>query len=220
MDNIKFGEFITNLRKEKNMTQAELAKKLNVTNKAVSKWENGHSMPDICLIEALAECLDVSIAELIKGERITKEEVKAENIVKETISFAKEEINKKNNLVKKLIVTFSAILVLLLLCNVIANAFPLYDNDLAYTQEYIVGTGNIRGEVNVAKFLEYHEDFEIGANQYGYAVFKNPEKAFKTLKREYSKGIKCIQREFNLLPFSKLTYKMYSKMRVSSNCRK
>jgi len=220
MDNIKIGEFIQRQRKEKGMTQTELAQKLTVTNKAVSKWETGKGMPDIYLIEALADTLGVSITELIKGEKTTKEEVKAENIVKQTISLAKEEINKKDKLVKRLTISFGVGLLLVVLVNIFANIFPLYNNDLKYTQEYIVGTGNIRGEVNIAKFLEYSEDFAIGANQYGYAVFKNPEKAFKTLKREFAKGIKCIQKEFNLLPFSKLTYKMYSKMRISSYNRK
>jgi len=220
MDNIKIGEFISKLRKEKGLTQAELAQKLNVTNKAVSKWETGKGMPDIYLIEPLAEALGVSITEFIKGEKINKDEVKSENIVKETIEFAKEEINKKEILLKKTIVISSVLLVLIFIINIFANIFPLYDSDLEYTQEYVIGTSNIRGEVDIAAFLEYSEDFEIGANKYGYAVFKNPEKAFKTLKREYSDGIKCIQKEFSLLPFSKITYKMYSKMRISSYNRK
>lgn len=216
MDNIKIGEFIQKQRKEKGMTQAEVAQKLNVTNKAVSKWETGKGMPDIYLIESLADILGVTISELIKGEKISENEVKHETIVKETISIAKEEISKKNKLVKRLTISFGIVLVLVLLVNIVANIFPLYDSDLHYTQEYIIGTGNIRGEVNAAKFLEYHKDFEIGANKYGYAVFKNPEKAFKTLKAEFNDGIKCIQKEFKLLPFSKVTYKMYSKMRFSS----
>ena len=63
MDNIKIGEFIQKERKEKGMTQTELAMKLNVTNKAVSKWETGKGMPDIYLIETLADILGVSITE-------------------------------------------------------------------------------------------------------------------------------------------------------------
>lgn len=51
--------------------------------------------------------------------------------------------------------------------------------------------------------------FDIGANRYGETVFKNPQKAFKTLKKEYSKGIQLIQKEFNLLPLTNFTYKSY-----------
>lgn len=61
MDNIKFGKLILKLRKEKNMTQKELAEKLNVTDKAVSKWERGDSFPDITLLEPIAKVLGVTL---------------------------------------------------------------------------------------------------------------------------------------------------------------
>lgn len=63
MDNKKFGAFIAAQRKEKGLTQKELADKLCVTDKAVSKWERGLGFPDIKLIEPLSEALDVSILE-------------------------------------------------------------------------------------------------------------------------------------------------------------
>ena len=59
MDNQKLGIFITELRKEKGLTQAQLAQKLNVTDKAVSKWERGVGFPDIKLLEPLADVLDI-----------------------------------------------------------------------------------------------------------------------------------------------------------------
>lgn len=79
MDNKKFGEFITLLRKEKGWTQAELAKKINVTDKAISRWERGHGFPDINTIEPLANALDVSIMEIMRSERIVGEEVLKED---------------------------------------------------------------------------------------------------------------------------------------------
>ena len=69
MDNQRFGAFVAQLRKEQNMTQKELADRLNVTDKAVSKWETGKGFPDIKLLEALAQALGVSILELIQCER-------------------------------------------------------------------------------------------------------------------------------------------------------
>lgn len=65
MDNQKLGIFITELRKEKGLTQAQLAQKLNVTDKAVSKWERGVGFPDIKLLEPLADVLDISLLELM-----------------------------------------------------------------------------------------------------------------------------------------------------------
>lgn len=69
MDNLRFGAFVAQLRKENNMTQKELADRLNVTDKAVSKWETGKGFPDVKLLEPLAQVLGVSLVELIQGER-------------------------------------------------------------------------------------------------------------------------------------------------------
>lgn len=71
MDNIKFGKFIKQLRAENNMTQKQLAEKLFITDKAVSKWERGLSLPDISLLENIAEIFGVTVSELVNGERDT-----------------------------------------------------------------------------------------------------------------------------------------------------
>ncbi len=70
MDNNKMGAFIAQVRKERGLTQLELAQKINVTDKAVSKWERGVGFPDIKIIEALAKALGVSVSELMNGERM------------------------------------------------------------------------------------------------------------------------------------------------------
>lgn len=73
MDAHKFGAFIAENRKAKNMTQKELAVKLQVTDKAVSRWERGLGFPDINTIEPLASALDLSIRELMKSEKVAAE---------------------------------------------------------------------------------------------------------------------------------------------------
>ena len=75
MDAKKFGAFIATLRKENNMTQVELAQKLQVTDKAVSKWERGLGFPDINTIEPLADALGVSVLEIMRSERIAETEI-------------------------------------------------------------------------------------------------------------------------------------------------
>lgn len=70
MDAKKFGAFIAAARKEKGMTQAELAAGLNVTDKAVSKWERGLGFPDINSLEPLADALGLSVLELMRSERL------------------------------------------------------------------------------------------------------------------------------------------------------
>ena len=79
LDNIQFGAFVSQLRKERGLTQRELADRLHVTDKAVSKWETGKGFPDLKLLEPLAQVLEVSLVELLQGARtpsptLTKEE--------------------------------------------------------------------------------------------------------------------------------------------------
>lgn len=75
MDNKAVGRFIAERRRRLNMTQRELAEKLNITDRAVSRWERGVGAPDISLILPLAEILNVSADELLEGNK--KEEQKA-----------------------------------------------------------------------------------------------------------------------------------------------
>lgn len=67
------GKLISRKRKEKNLTQEQLAEKLGVSNKTVSKWENGRCMPDYSVIEKLCRELDITVAELLFGEKAENE---------------------------------------------------------------------------------------------------------------------------------------------------
>ena len=73
MDMIKIGKFITECRKTQNLTQAELAEKLSITDRAVSKWECGKSMPDSSIMLELCEILKISVNELLTGEQLEME---------------------------------------------------------------------------------------------------------------------------------------------------
>lgn len=75
IDNDKFGAFLVQLRKDKGMTQKDLAEKLYVSDKAVSKWERGLSLPDIALLQPMAEALDVSVTELLSGQYIKEDQL-------------------------------------------------------------------------------------------------------------------------------------------------
>ena len=69
MDQEKIGQFIKNIRKENNLTQDLFAKKLGVTYQAVSKWENGKSIPDIATLKLISQVFNVNLEELIEGEK-------------------------------------------------------------------------------------------------------------------------------------------------------
>ena len=76
MDQIKIGNFIKQKRKEKNITQNELSEKLNITNRAISKWENGICMPDSGIIPKLREILSITINDLFSGEVVDMKDKK------------------------------------------------------------------------------------------------------------------------------------------------
>lgn len=70
MDQIKIGKFIAQMRKEKEMTQSQLADKLFISNKTISKWETGKGMPEVSLMLPLCEALEINVNELLTGEKI------------------------------------------------------------------------------------------------------------------------------------------------------
>ena len=114
MDNEKTGKLIRTLRTEKGITQKELAEKIQVSNAAVSKWENGHGFPDISLLEPLAKALDISIAELVSGERdFCTPEKEENNIIKDIIQLS--EYERKHRNAKQSIITGILILLILIL---------------------------------------------------------------------------------------------------------
>lgn len=100
--NEKMGRFISELRKAQNMTQKSLAEKLEVTDKAVSKWERGISCPDVSLLIPLSKVLGVTASELLNGEktRESAEEMK-EDIVEEAILYSKRNAVLKTGRIKK-----------------------------------------------------------------------------------------------------------------------
>ena len=96
MDQLKIGKFIAEVRRQQNMTQLDLANKIGVTDRAVSKWENGRGMPELSLIKPLCDALSISINELFNGERVERDkisEISEENIIN-TLKYSKKKIKK------------------------------------------------------------------------------------------------------------------------------
>lgn len=114
IDREKFGEFLAELRKEKGIKQKELAEKLYVSDKAVSKWETGHSIPDVSLLVPLAEILGVTVTELLECKKMDAPESmdasRADDLVKTVIELSEEERSRKRkeNMLIYLICVFVA----------------------------------------------------------------------------------------------------------------
>ena len=99
MDQMKIGNFLKELRKEKGITQAQLAETLNVSARTVSRWETGSNMPDISLLVDIADYYDISIPEIINGERkseiMNEEERKIAKTMSDYATTEKEKIFKE-----------------------------------------------------------------------------------------------------------------------------
>lgn len=152
MKNQKIGNFIANLRKEKNLTQKDLADKLGITDRAVSKWERGICLPDIILFEDISQIFNISVSELLKGEKIKKKEVLEE---KEIINaFTNIELNIKNkykNISNIVIITFFIIITILISYNVFK---PIYYTNKIYKAEvdstkYLIT--NVENKINIIR---------------------------------------------------------------------
>ncbi len=152
MDNQKFGRFIRDLRKKANMTQKELGEKLNVTDKAVSKWERGLGFPDISIINLLAETFGITASEVLNAEIGKKDTIDVEKAVQEAVESVTKEKEKKENRKRKLIkiVKIVSIIIFVLmfflqlgyLCIMKPNGYE-YINDLIFyiVNELIMITG-------------------------------------------------------------------------------
>ena len=142
----EFGKFIAELRKEKGLTQIQLAEQLNVTDKAISRWETGKNYPDIEMFERLSNILGVSISELLEGKRIEKENlfnVSEEHIVKQIKK------NKQSGKKYRIIICFVLIISVVfgymamkangVFDGVIYNKIPCFSNDILTIMNNIDG---------------------------------------------------------------------------------
>ena len=94
MDQFKTGKFIAECRKQKKLTQMQLAEKLNITDKAISKWENGKAMPDSAIMLELCDILCISVNELLNGEKISMEKNNQKN--EQLLLDMAKELERKN----------------------------------------------------------------------------------------------------------------------------
>lgn len=102
MDNEKMARFIVELRKEKKLTQKDLANQLGITDKAVSKWERGISCPDIALLSPLSDILGVTTTELLRGEK-NEEAPEVETAVEETLHFADKAVKSRSRKIRSIL---------------------------------------------------------------------------------------------------------------------
>lgn len=138
MNTEQTGSFLAKLRKEKDMTQKELAKLLGVTGRTVSEWERGISSPDISLIDDLARILDTTILELLRGKELEREEIIENKALIETMKYAA--MDTKNKIKRKISKLCIAVVGLMLILLCFFNVKGLYYLTKTYktTDSYVV----------------------------------------------------------------------------------
>lgn len=118
MDYKKTGNLIQKIRKERNMTQMELAERLGITDRAISKWETGRGFPDVSLLEPLAEILGISVTELLDGEQAEGREITADAAEEAAIRGIKTYLGVSNRKVRILWAVLAAMMVILAMVGV------------------------------------------------------------------------------------------------------
>ena len=151
MNQTRIGKFIAMCRKDKKMTQSELAEKLGVTDKSIGNWENGRNMPDLSLFKPLCDELGITINELLSGEKLKKEEYQEkfeENIIN-TIDYSTKKINLiRNNL---------GIVLLILGILLSFTAMTMFASESSWGSIYSV-IGAIISSIGVSKLTKKYHD--------------------------------------------------------------
>ena len=119
MNNEKMGQFISELRKFNQMTQKDLAAKLNITDKAVSKWERGLSCPDISLLPSLADILGVTTGELLNGKKSNADTENVKPIIDNALQYANKAVKDKAKSIQNI---YAIVFSLLLLAGIVVCA--------------------------------------------------------------------------------------------------
>ena len=188
MNQANIGKFISELRKEKNMTQLELANKLGITDRAISKWENGRGMPDVSLLEPLCKELNISINELLTGKKIEHDPPHSSLSVKEdpTVSLSADALITYSRLLnqkkkRKLPLTVIAVLLIFISLAVIITTLSsnktffksTYSSDFAGsvvipipTFSYYRHTGGLDEYTTTLKTLRQPDDVNVFIDDY------------------------------------------------------
>lgn len=178
INNKEFGEFLTALRKEKKLTQRQLAEQLLLSDKAVSKWERGLSFPDISLLMPLSEILDVTTTELLSGKRIernvqfTIDEV--DSLMFKTIILSKEERLLQHRAKRNRIILFSLSMIIfaveLLFYIAKGYSFALVDSNLLTVELLMFIFGSYFTFFAKETLPTYYDENKI--SQYSHGAFR------------------------------------------------
>ena len=187
MDQVKIGKFIAECRKKENLTQIQLAEKLNITDKAVSKWERGKALPDTSIMLELCDILCISVNELLSGEKMSMENDKRQN--DQLLLQMAKELEKKN----KTIWTSMWIMMLISILGLLAGVFAT---------EFLIPEGVWQAVATVALVVAflvpcfYALKLEVSVGAYkckncGYEIVPTYKEALNAMHMGTTRYLKC-----------------------------
>ena len=147
MNQEKIGKFIAECRKKKNMTQQELSEKLGVSDRTVGNWENGRNMPDLSLFKPLCNELDISLNDLMSGEKVNEKEYyeKLEENIMNTIDYSNKKIENRNNFIGLIFIIFGVLISI--------TAIAIFPSESSWGGIYSI-FGAIISLIGVSKFTK------------------------------------------------------------------
>ncbi len=147
MNQEKIGKFIASCRKQKNITQQELAEKLGVSDRTIGNWENGRNMPDLSLFKPLCKELNISLNDFLSGEKVSKGEYQErleENIIN-TIDYTSKKIKDRNHLIGLILIIFGVLIAV--------SAVAIFPSESSWGSIYSV-FGAIISLIGVSRFTK------------------------------------------------------------------
>jgi len=164
MNQEKIGKFIAKSRKEKNITQTQLAEKLGVSDRTIGNWENGRNMPDLSLFKPLCNILEISLNDLMSGEKVdddSYQERLEENIIN-TIDYTNKKIENKNNFIGLILIIFGVLISI--------TAVSIFPSESSWGSIYSV-FGAIISLIGVSRFTKKLSSIKRVIYNFGYFVF-------------------------------------------------
>lgn len=178
MDQIKFGKFLSSLRNEKQLTQEQLAEKLHVGSKTISKWECGNTLPDFEMLISISKEFDISLYELSECEKIPKTKIKKEELLKVIDKAHLKKISRK----KRLIFITIILLIIISLASILYT-ITNFNTTKVYTIESLNESFEVHGSYtktknysvfSITKVAYIGDDYDLIENKisnYDYEIF-------------------------------------------------
>ncbi len=203
LDQVKIGKFISECRKKQNLTQTQLAEKLHITNKAVSKWETGKSLPDASVMLELCEILEITVNDLLSGEVVVMENYKEKN-EQLLLEMVKEKEERDRMLLTAEIIAGITSLIPLL----IATIFVAYNENMVEWLRTIIVFASIVPFLIICPFLIKIEQkagyYKCGECGHCYVpTFKNVFMAMHMGRTRYMRCPKCGKKSWHKKVISK-----------------